>query len=90
VNGRIVHTVTSTVRASHNAQQRSACGTYVKDSECGDLLRILARHEALLERARRLIAFWRVSARRCGGVRDIRVSIVKMLWEEAWWLSRAI
>jgi TPR repeat protein len=83
-NGRILHTVALTVRASFDVQQRSAFGTILREAEHADLLRIVALHDAMLERARRAIACWEVVARRCGLVKDIRVLIGKTLWEEAW------
>jgi hypothetical protein len=46
--------------------------------------RILVLHDEMLGRARRAIDCWSMAARRCGVVKDMRVIIAKMAWEEAW------
>jgi hypothetical protein len=46
--------------------------------------RLLELHKAMLARARRAIDCWSMAGRRCGVVKDMRVVIAKMAWEEAW------
>jgi hypothetical protein len=46
--------------------------------------RILALHEAMLAKARGAVDCWSIVGRRRGVVKDIRVVIAKMAWEEPW------
>jgi hypothetical protein len=46
--------------------------------------RMIALHEAMLRRARPAIHCWSGVGMRCGLVKDVRVMIAKMLWEEPW------
>jgi hypothetical protein len=41
-------------------------------------------HGAMLQRARRAIDCWSMAGRRLRVVRDMRVMIAKMAWEEVW------
>jgi hypothetical protein len=46
--------------------------------------RLLSLCDELMERARRAIRCWSLVGLRCGVVKDMRVMVAKMLWEEAW------
>jgi TPR repeat protein len=46
--------------------------------------RVLELHKAMLDRARRAILCWGAVSRRRGMVKDIRLKIAKMAWEEVW------
>jgi hypothetical protein len=48
------------------------------------LERVIELHAAMLGRARRAMVCWSMAGRRLGVVKDVRVMIAKMLWEEAW------
>jgi hypothetical protein len=48
------------------------------------LLRVVELHRQMLQRARRAIACWSVVGLRYGVVKDVRVMVAKMAWEEAW------
>jgi hypothetical protein len=73
--GRILHIVAPMVR-----KQRPN-GESVKGRK---LQRILALHEAMPANTRRAIDCWSIVGRRRGVVKDIRVMIAKMAWEEPW------
>jgi TPR repeat protein len=48
------------------------------------LKRVIDLHNAMLLRARRAIDCWSMAGRRCKVVKDMRVVIAKLLWEESW------
>jgi hypothetical protein len=41
-------------------------------------------HAAMLARAKEAICCWSMTAQRHGVVKDIRVLVAKMAWQEAW------
>jgi hypothetical protein len=49
-----------------------------------DLRRVIGLHDAMLRRARDAIHCWSVVALRCAVVKDVRVMIAQMAWEEVW------
>jgi hypothetical protein len=51
---------------------------------CEGLQRVLEQYDAMLHRARRAIACWSMAAKRRRMVKDMRVMIAKMAWEEPW------
>jgi hypothetical protein len=48
---------------------------------------IVELQAAMLGRARRAIDCWGIVGRRLGLVKDVRVMIAKMVWDEPWWWS---
>jgi hypothetical protein len=79
--GRILHTVAPVVRLVCVGELTDG-SMPVRSLEM--LERVLELHEAMLRRARRAIACWSMAGRRCGVVKDMRVMIAKMVWEEPW------
>jgi hypothetical protein len=82
--GRILHVSTPTIRANLNVADREMFHCSIGEDEMGRVQRVIALHDAMLGRARRAVDCWSMAARRCGMVKDIRVAIAKMAWEEAW------
>jgi TPR repeat protein len=82
--GRVLHIAAPLLRANLNVVKQEVFGSYVGEEVSQKLLRVLELHEAMLDRARRAIACWSVVGRRRGVVKDMRVMIAKMLWEEPW------
>jgi hypothetical protein len=81
--GRILHTVAPVVRSICVGDLNvNVVSPSVRRS--GMLERVLELHEAMLRRARRAIACWSMAGRRRGIMKDMRVMIAKMAWEEPW------
>jgi hypothetical protein len=76
--GRILHTVAPVVRKRHDG---AWVGGFVDMKELARLRRVVTLQ---LERAREAVACWAVVGRRSGLVKDVRVMIGKMAWEEVW------
>jgi hypothetical protein len=53
-------------------------------SDILQLQRVVELHDAMLGKAKHAIACWSVVGRRLGVVKDTRVMIAKMVWDEAW------
>jgi hypothetical protein len=86
-NGRILHTVVPVVRNSANLRERLDSVFCFRQAVTD---RLLGVHDAMLGRARAAIACWAAVARRLGLVKDMRVMIGKMAWEEPWrWGGKA-
>jgi hypothetical protein len=75
--GRILHIAAPAFRSRSNT-------LHVADVYKEDLRRVLELHDSMLGRARRAIDCWSMAARRRGVVKDMRVTIAKMAWAEAW------
>jgi TPR repeat protein len=80
-HGRILHTM-ATVLLSGIDEVRDMQFDEAEVKEA--IERVLELHDAMLERARRAIDCWSMAAQRRGVVKDIRVVIAKMVWEEPW------
>jgi TPR repeat protein len=77
--GRVLHTVTRLARHVVAAQP-----VWVSVSDMNKYQRVVELHEAMLGRARRAIDCWSMASGRIGVVKDMRVMIAKMAWEEPW------
>jgi TPR repeat protein len=80
---RILHTAAPAVRIvivehKDHADEPLAAG------EVKQLQRVLELHDAMLGRARRAMDCWSLVGLRLGVVKDIRIVIAKMAWEEPW------
>jgi hypothetical protein len=80
-NSRILHIVAPLIRS--NFECSFACGWPV-ERELLELERVIELHDAMLDRAQSAISCWSIVGRRCGVVKDIRIVIAKMAWEEVW------
>jgi hypothetical protein len=82
--GRILHIGAPVIREHLNADQLLVFDYKISAQQLGELQCVLELHRAMLVRARRAIDCWSVVGRRCRVVKDMRVTIAKMAWEEAW------
>jgi hypothetical protein len=82
--GRILHIAAPLLRANLNVVKQEVFGFVVSKEVWQNLLRVLELHEAMLDRARCAVACWSVVGRRMGLVKDVRVMIAKVVWEEPW------
>jgi hypothetical protein len=83
-NGRILHTVARVIRRSVDVANRRVFGEDVTEAELACCQQVIASHDALLERARVALLCWSMAGRRCRVVKDTRVMVAKMAWEEVW------
>jgi hypothetical protein len=81
---RILHTVAPVVKITLDDARQSWFGKTAAGANMGKLERVVQLHEAMLGRARRAIDCWSVAGRRCGLVRDVRLMIARMAWDEPW------
>jgi TPR repeat protein len=84
---RVLHTVGPVMlwieRASH-----ASTAVVVAEDDAKRRRRVIELYQAMLARARQAIGCWSIVGLRLGVVKDIRVMIAKMAWEEAWrWTS---
>jgi hypothetical protein len=83
--GRALHTVGLVTRKKLVVPKH---GRVTADEAAADpfasLHQVVALHEAMLGRARQAVDCWSVASRRLGLVKDLRVMIAKMVWEDAW------
>jgi hypothetical protein len=82
-HGRVLHTMVSVIRKGLDVVARSVFGEPL-DDQMGQLMRVVVLHEAMLNRAKQAIVCLSVVLWRHGVVKDVRVLIAKMVWEEAW------
>jgi hypothetical protein len=85
--GRILHTVAPVVAQQLRLWKEGGvfvCVFQEGRATVAKFERVLDLHGAMLGRARRAVDCWSVAARRHGLVKDVRVMIAKMAWEEAW------
>jgi hypothetical protein len=83
-NGRILHTLAPVVKAHFLHEEGSLFGIDVSGAEYFACDGILWLHGEMLGRAREALDCWSIVGRRCRVVKDIRVMIAKMAWEEVW------
>jgi hypothetical protein len=76
--------VAPAVKRHLNVAKRKAFGRRCEEHEVQVLLRVVALHEAMLERARQATYCWSIVGRRCGVVKDVRLKLAKMVWEQPW------
>jgi hypothetical protein len=77
---RILHTVGPPLRIVANRDVSPPIDSAVEVQ----LQRVLELYEALLERARQVVRCWTVVGLQHGVVKDVRVLIGKLVWEEHW------
>jgi hypothetical protein len=87
--GRTLHTVAPLIRANLHVAESTVFRVAVEVSFLCKMQRVLELHDAMLERARQAIDCWSVVGRRRGMVKDTRVMIAKMAFEEAWRWSKS-
>jgi TPR repeat protein len=82
---RVLHTVASLASAHLDRSERKVFGFRpFRRTDWKQLLRIVELHEAMRGRARAALACWSMAGLRCGVVKDMRVMIAKIAWEEVW------
>jgi hypothetical protein len=79
-----LHTIAPVLRANDDIEARRAFGSRNAMCEIRKFGRVIELHNAMLGRARAAIDCWSTVARRRGVVKDMRVTIAKMAWEEVW------
>jgi hypothetical protein len=88
-NARILHTVGPVLKAIDGLVGNADSALRSAAVLVRPVRHIIEMYEAMTERARRAIARWALVGRRCGLVKDVRVMVSKMAWEEAWrWNKR--
>jgi TPR repeat protein len=88
--GRILHTVVPSIQRHLEAEKptKKVFGHRGSREEMANLQRMIQLHKTMLASARQAITCWSIVGLRCGLVKDVRVMIAKMVWEEAWRWSR--
>jgi hypothetical protein len=81
---RILHTVAPVIKANLDTATTELFGESLPSEQADCLRRVFELHEAMLARARLAIDCWSMAARQHGVVKDVRVMIAKMAWEEPW------
>jgi TPR repeat protein len=81
---RILHEVAPVVAKGLDIGRCTAFDQRVEPAEFRCLAEVVGLHGAMRRRARAAIACWSVVGLRCGVVKDVRVMIAKMAWEETW------
>jgi hypothetical protein len=82
--GRALHVVACLLRDNFEAAKRAAFGDDVMAEDVLPMLRVLTLHDAMLDRARAAVRCWSAVGARLGVMKDVRVMIGKMAFEEAW------
>jgi hypothetical protein len=82
--GGILHEVAPVLRQHPGVTALNASDVPFSFPDLLKFDRVVELHEAMLDRARQAIACWSVCGRRRGVVKDMRVVIAKMAWEEVW------
>jgi hypothetical protein len=83
-HGRISFTVAPVIRKGLDVAKSECFGEHFLSDDMSRLVRLLKRDDELRDRARRAITCWSAVGVRHGIVKDIRVMIAKMAWEEVW------
>jgi hypothetical protein len=86
-HGRILHTVAPVIERNLDIDEEDLFGKAVDVKAIENFERVIELHAGMLGRAKAAIACWSMAARRLGVVKDMRVMIGKMAWEEAWMWS---
>jgi hypothetical protein len=82
-SGRILRIVAPVIAQNLNVAEKLVFGIFVGDA-VRTFQRLLELHTEMLNRARESLRCWGIVGRRCGAVKDIRVMIGKMVWQEVW------
>jgi hypothetical protein len=88
-NARILLVCAPAIRGNLDVERNRVFGDVVEKEEVAQCLRLLELHDALLSRARRAVVCWSMVGKRHAIVKDLRVMIGKMAWEELWRWSSA-
>jgi hypothetical protein len=83
-NSRILHVVAPVIRKHLDVEKSEVFGCGFTQDKMAMLLRVLELHDQLTGVVRRSVDCFAIVGRRCGLVKDVRVLIGKLLWEEAW------
>jgi hypothetical protein len=83
-NGRVLHTIAAVLRRNLNVTEPTVFGRSLSAAGWESIMQVLALHDGMLNRARAAIDCWSMAARRLRVVKDMRVVIAKMVWEEPW------
>jgi hypothetical protein len=83
-HGRILHTVRPVIHSELLEMQRVLGGRAKGSHVLDQLRRVDQLYQAMTSRARRAIACWSAVGVRHGVVKDVRVMIAKMVWEDVW------
>jgi TPR repeat protein len=87
---RILHTAAPVIAEHLRVNEQSVFWKRIGRTKMERIRRILVLHDEMLQRAREAIDCWSMAARRCGVVKDMRVMIAKMAWQEPWrWCARS-
>jgi hypothetical protein len=81
---RVLHTLGPSIRAHLDVEKRTLFGTPVMGDETEKLRRVVDLYDAMLLCAKESIVCWSVVGLRFGLVKDVRVLIGKLAWQEAW------
>jgi hypothetical protein len=82
--GRILHTAGRVIRKNFAVEEGLLFGFRYPGARVRTTQRVVQLYDEMMQRARRAIDCWSIMGRRCRVVKDIRVMIAKMAWEEAW------
>jgi hypothetical protein len=88
-NAKILLTVAPLIRANLDVAGRTLLGKSFSSERIDQLQRVVKLQDNLLRRVTRAIMCWSQVARRLRVVKDIRVMIAKMAWEDAWAWGKA-
>jgi TPR repeat protein len=89
---RVLHIVAPLASGNRLLAQRRLYGKELAEEQeaIKKLERVAELYAPMLDRARRAVACWCIVGRRIGMVKDIRVLIGKMAWDEPWrWSGKA-
>jgi hypothetical protein len=82
--GRILHMAAPLIRKHFDVVEQTMSGWPMSQERAKLYASTIELHDRLLVRARQAVACWSVVALRIGVVKDLRVMIAKMAWEEVW------
>jgi hypothetical protein len=82
--GRLLAIAAPLISVNLDVEGRQIFACPLQPLEIEKLQRVVELHRLMLERARRAIACWSIVGLRRRMVKDVRVTIAKMAWEEAW------
>jgi hypothetical protein len=83
-SSRILHTVAPYIRKNIDVEKKLVFGDDSFDDRIPLFLRVVELHEAMLRRAKEAVVCLGLVTLRLGVVKDVRVMIGKMAWEDAW------
>jgi hypothetical protein len=81
---RVLHVAAPVVAANLDVAHCSCFGETMSAADLSGMQRVLRLHEAMLRPAKDAVVCWSLVGRRCGIVKDVRVMISKLVFEEPW------